>query len=444
MNLRSSRNERSPMNLRSSRNERSPMNPTHNASRRRAGALVLAGALALSACGDSGNDEAALSVDGVGVSFDELIGDIDPLDIQGEGEGTVRTGTVADLAQQRILEMTDGDPSNADISVASKIGTWNEEFDAIDLPEDLREPAFDVGPANEELAGIEEDLIDGGLGQELAEPAFLAPFDETAATVDGVEIPGVILFSEIEEQAAVEELAGTPSLLRVGDGFDTTVVAQATTDRVVAQLAQNESDARGLVVSDEVRSEVEVGLGQIPEGFSEGFVEELIDRQAMFQTLVVDLVGPNPPSSELTADTLRCARHILVASEEEADEVIGRLDGGEAFEDVAIEVSTDGSSVEGGNLGCADPSQYVPEFADALTALAVGERSGAVESQFGFHIIERTEPTADDVERERTNLQNAEQQAAFQEWVQVAVSDSAIEIDPRIGIWDPFSGVVPA
>ena len=81
------------------------------------------------------------------------------------------------------------------------------------------------------------------------------------------------------------------------------------------------------------------------------------------------------------------ARHILVATEEEAKAAIKRIMAGEEFAKVAKEVSKDPGS-EGGDLGWFTKDRMVPEFADAAFKLEVGQVSDPVKSPFGWHIIE--------------------------------------------------------
>lgn len=83
------------------------------------------------------------------------------------------------------------------------------------------------------------------------------------------------------------------------------------------------------------------------------------------------------------------ARHILVKTKEEAEELIKKLDGGAKFEDLAKENSTDGSAANGGDLGYFTTGQMVPEFEKAAFALNNGEYTKEpVQSQFGFHVIQ--------------------------------------------------------
>jgi peptidyl-prolyl cis-trans isomerase C len=102
------------------------------------------------------------------------------------------------------------------------------------------------------------------------------------------------------------------------------------------------------------------------------------------------------------------ARHILVATEEEAKAALKRIMGGkEEFADIAKAVSKDPGS-EGGDLGWFTKDRMVPEFADAAFKLEVGQVSDPVKSPFGWHIIEildkrqKTFPPLDQVKEQVT------------------------------------------
>jgi peptidyl-prolyl cis-trans isomerase C len=94
-----------------------------------------------------------------------------------------------------------------------------------------------------------------------------------------------------------------------------------------------------------------------------------------------DAAKAQKPQSEIHA------RHILVATEDEAKAALKRIMGGEEFAKVAKEVSKDPGS-EGGDLGWFTKDRMVPEFADAAFKLEVGQISDPVKSPFGWHIIE--------------------------------------------------------
>ncbi|MBV8335135.1 MAG: peptidylprolyl isomerase [Alphaproteobacteria bacterium] len=82
------------------------------------------------------------------------------------------------------------------------------------------------------------------------------------------------------------------------------------------------------------------------------------------------------------------ARHILVASEEEAKSVIAQLDKGADFTALAKKYSTDPSAEEGGDLGYFGHDDMVKEFADAAFAIPVGQYTKTpVKTEFGWHVI---------------------------------------------------------
>ena len=82
------------------------------------------------------------------------------------------------------------------------------------------------------------------------------------------------------------------------------------------------------------------------------------------------------------------ASHILVDSEEKANELLAKITAGEvSFEDAARENSSCPSSREGGSLGEFGRGQMVPEFDSACFEMEVGEVRGPVQTQFGYHLI---------------------------------------------------------
>jgi len=83
------------------------------------------------------------------------------------------------------------------------------------------------------------------------------------------------------------------------------------------------------------------------------------------------------------------ASHILVEKEAEAQAILAELKKGGNFSDIAKKSSKDpGSGAKGGDLDWAPASNYVAEFAHALTSMTKGQTSEApVKSQFGYHII---------------------------------------------------------
>lgn len=94
-----------------------------------------------------------------------------------------------------------------------------------------------------------------------------------------------------------------------------------------------------------------------------------------------------------TTDEMVTASHILVDTEEKANEILEDINGGLSFEDAAAQYSSCPSKQAGGALGQFGRGQMVQEFEDAVFAMQVGEISAPVKTQFGYHIIKLTDHT---------------------------------------------------
>jgi peptidyl-prolyl cis-trans isomerase C len=82
------------------------------------------------------------------------------------------------------------------------------------------------------------------------------------------------------------------------------------------------------------------------------------------------------------------ARHILVATEAEANKIIAELKKGADFATEAKQHSTDPGGKDGGDLGFFKKGDMLPEFADAAFAMKPGQVSDKpVKTQYGWHVI---------------------------------------------------------
>lgn len=139
------------------------------------------------------------------------------------------------------------------------------------------------------------------------------------------------------------------------------------------------------------------------------------------------------------------SRHILlkpspILSEERAKNMLAQflkqIRSGEAkFEDLARQYSEDpGSSAKGGELGWADPNVYVPEFAQILNSLKLGEISEPFRSSHGWHITELEERRTTDA-TDQFNANRAHQlifrrkfNEELQNWLDEMRADAYIEV----------------
>lgn len=119
-------------------------------------------------------------------------------------------------------------------------------------------------------------------------------------------------------------------------------------------------------------------------GFSENEIKELY-RDQILSTKIYEEITADVPTTEEQI----WARHILVATQEEADAVLERLENGEDWTQISAEVSTDTSNKDkGGDLGWFGPNRMVEEFENIAFSLEIGEISNPVQTSFGFHIIQ--------------------------------------------------------
>lgn len=104
------------------------------------------------------------------------------------------------------------------------------------------------------------------------------------------------------------------------------------------------------------------------------------------------------------------------------------------FADMARQYSADGSAARGGDLGSILPGDTVPQFEQAMDALAPGEVSQPVESPFGWHLIEVIERRTADLPQDRQRLMARQAirerkiEEAYQEWVRQTRDRAYVDI----------------
>lgn len=156
-------------------------------------------------------------------------------------------------------------------------------------------------------------------------------------------------------------------------------------------------------------------------GVSDDVTDDFFRQQALRDAIAESLL----PEDETVLYVN--SRHILVETEEEAFEVLNALENGELFASLAQAVSTDtGSGSRGGELGWAPVENYVPEFEAAVTEAEIGEVTGPVESEFGYHIIQvraREERDVEGDELEQIRIRR------FNNWLETLREENTDNID---------------
>lgn len=108
------------------------------------------------------------------------------------------------------------------------------------------------------------------------------------------------------------------------------------------------------------------------------------------------------------------ASHILVSTEEQAQDIIKQLADGADFAALAKEHSKDpGTAANGGELGYQRSEAFVDEFKDAIEHLEVGKISEPVKTKFGYHVI-KVDDIRDDFDAWKERLMNELAMQGFQ------------------------------
>lgn len=143
-----------------------------------------------------------------------------------------------------------------------------------------------------------------------------------------------------------------------------TVLSQAITELSARAELQLENERRALVAGE-----------KIDEVTAAAVTDEAL--QTAYESAYADA----DPVAEFNAS------HILVETEEEAADLITKLDEGAMFADLAREYSTGPSGPNGGELGWFTEGMMVKPFEDAVLGLEVGQVAGPVQTQFGWHVL---------------------------------------------------------
>ena len=124
------------------------------------------------------------------------------------------------------------------------------------------------------------------------------------------------------------------------------------------------------------------------------------------------------------------ARHILVASEATANDVLNKLKGGVDFAALAAQYSLDTSTRQtGGDLGWFARGELLePAVEDAAFSLQANQTGGPVKSKLGYHIVQTLERVKDRPISPETRYKL--EQNAFALWLQSLEKNAKIEKYP--------------
>lgn len=330
------------------------------------------------------------------------------------------------------------------------------------------------------VVGLALALVSAACGDSVRPPA---------ATVNGTKISQVALDDELQaiehNTDYVRQIEGAGATVR-GKGKGTlsnAFVSRVLTRQIFLQLVHNEIIRRKLAVptgdvrSGEQQAIQSVGGEAVWKKFPKSYQQTLLRRSAEVGVLQNALSDVKVDAAaiqkfyEANAEQFSqtCASHILFSVpgdggapdqqktaaqidtlRAQAEDVKKQIDAGADFAAMAKQYSTDTSNKDqGGDLQCGAAGRFVPEFDTALAALAVGQVSGPVQTQFGIHLIKVTDRKKQSLEEATPQIQQQLQgqgQQGLSKFLQDALPKAKVSVNPRYGTFSKDGqnpGVVP-
>ena len=172
---------------------------------------------------------------------------------------------------------------------------------------------------------------------------------------------------------------------------------------------------------------------------------ELQRLRLVANAMANDYIEKNPPSDadiqaiydenlERLSGQQYKARHILVTTKEEAETVIGQLQQGADFADLAQERADGPTGPNGGALDWFTLDSMPPAFAEAVRTMTAGSyTTEPVETEFGFHVIlldetRKQEPPA--VADIRNDLVSAAQRKQLDDYIKSLREAASVTLEP--------------
>ena len=208
-----------------------------------------------------------------------------------------------------------------------------------------------------------------------------------------VTVNGKAISPELFEDY-VKAVAGKPSSELTPEDRD-----QIKENLVRVELIAQQAEKDGLTKDPEIANRLELSrLNLLQQAAAQKYLKDRTPSETELRAEFESQLAASPMVEYH-------ARHILLASEENAQKVIQQLEGGADFAKLAKTLSSDkGSAAKGGDLDWFAPGAMVKPFATAVAGLKPNEFTKTpVQTQFGWHVIQllgtrdRTPPTFDAV-----------------------------------------------
>lgn len=261
---------------------------------------------------------------------------------------------------------------------------------------------------------------------------------DSAAQAAGADAVAVVNGEPITRQEYERALERT---LRYSTETDQQALAALVLETLIEQrVIMQAATELGITVSDaEVESELEklAAAAGTAESWQEWLSANLFTEQEIAQATREQLItvrlrdaviaqfSPQGAAGIRTVTQVR-ARHILVDTEAQANEILQRLQNGEDFAALAQQFSKDVTTRDaGGDLGFfVREDLTTPELADAAFSINANEIAGPVRTSLGFHVVQTLEFATVDVP---AGGSSAETEAQFVEWLREKRAAAVVE-----------------
>ena len=281
----------------------------------------------------------------------------------------------------------------------------------------------------------------------------LKPGNPVVAVIDG---------QEIKRSDVLRFIGQLPEQMRQGPLPQ--LFPMAVEQTINAHLLEEQAEKAGTAEREDVQKQIAETKKNI---IRTAYVQDLVNKgvtgskaKKRYNEYVTDV----EPVEEVKAS------HILVKTEEEANDLIQKLNSGASFEELAKEHSIGPTGASGGDLGYFSKDQMVPEFSEAAFATKEGTYAKTpVKTQFGWHVLKvddkrtKEKPSLDKIRPFiETEIKRDVLDDALAEWksskeivvydingepLENSSADEAVEEDEEVieeGMADDMSGVAPA
>lgn len=205
------------------------------------------------------------------------------------------------------------------------------------------------------------------------------------------EDPG---YARREQQAILEQLVVERLLISEARKQNLTVTAEERQTHVseVVTFVEQEFYQSSRAALEQALSEQKLTMAQFEEYLAETLVVFKLRDQMAAKVVVSDAelrAYYDAHRQDFNIPEMIRVRHILVAEQSQAEELLQKIHAGQDFNELARENSKDTrSQAQGGDLNWRARGEFVPAFDEEAWRLTnVGEVSNIVETDFGFHII---------------------------------------------------------